>query len=276
VADQNRNLNPHAEARLAMAIWEEEYAYKQTGGSMDFWDSRTDRQKALCVNIVDAVMKAAEENGRAGSPSVKECGTPPPRSQMVAGEINITLAAQRIFEVFCGGPVDWSRHSLNDADDNVFASADWAQAMLYAKAAFAAAPAEAIAAATTDLWVGSAGAVPEDIRQAAQKAWDDAMALTSDAQSEMVIAQAILAERQAPPLQLLMGSETVAIQALKKIEAAALGGYLTPDLCAEIVTSALAPEATPTSSFDVESWAAGDGVWNGDKWVPAGNSEGKR
>ncbi len=132
--------------------------------------------------------------------------SPAPQPQMVAGEINITLAAQRIFEVFCGGPVDWSRHSLNDADDNVFASADWAQAMLYAKAAFAAAPAEAIAAATTDLWVGSAGAVPEDIRQAAQKAWDDAMALTSDAQSEMVIAQAILAERQAPPLQHVVGA----------------------------------------------------------------------
>lgn len=38
--------------------------------------------------------------------------------------------------------------------------------------------------------------IPEDIMQAAQKAWDDAMVLTNDAQSEMVIAQAILAERQ--------------------------------------------------------------------------------
>lgn len=78
------------------------------------------------------------------------------------------------------------------------------------------------------------------------------------------------------PRSQMVGSEAVAIQALKKIESAALGGYLTPDLCAEIVTSALAPEDPPTSSFDVESWAAGDGVWNGDKWVPAGNSEGKR
>lgn len=39
--------------------------------------------------------------------------------------------------------------------------------------------------------------------------------------------------------------ETQAIQALRKIEAAALGGYLTPDLCAEIVTSALTTEGQP-------------------------------
>lgn len=44
----------------------------------------------------------------------------------------------------------------------------------------------------------------------------------------------------AAPAPQMVGSEAVAIQALKKIEAAALGGYLTPDLCAEIVTSALA------------------------------------
>ena len=37
--------------------------------------------------------------------------------------------------------------------------------------------------------------IPDDIRKAAQKAWDDAMVLTNDAHSEMVIAQAILAER---------------------------------------------------------------------------------
>lgn len=29
----NRNLNPHAEARLAMALWDQEYA-NQRGGSM--------------------------------------------------------------------------------------------------------------------------------------------------------------------------------------------------------------------------------------------------
>jgi len=168
-----------------------------------------------------------------------------PSQQMVASEINITLAAQRIFEVFCGGPVDWSRHSLNDADDNLFASADWAQAMLYAKAAFAAATAD------QELPCSS------DVASSHEVALEDGRGDPS-------------------PQNHVMGDEAVAIQALKKIEAAALGGYLTPDLCAEIVTSALAPEATPTSSFDVESWAAGDGVWNGDKWVPAGNSEGKR
>lgn len=56
--------------------------------------------------------------------------------------MDLAAAAQRIFEVFCGGPVDWSRHVLNDADDNIFASSDWAQAMLYAEAALSARPSQ--------------------------------------------------------------------------------------------------------------------------------------
>lgn len=59
----NRNLNPHAEARIAMIIWSDEYAYKQRGGSMDFWDSRTEGQKRQCVEIVDQIIasRRAEE-----------------------------------------------------------------------------------------------------------------------------------------------------------------------------------------------------------------------
>lgn len=38
--------------------------------------------------------------------------------------------------------------------------------------------------------------VPEDIMRAAQKAFDDAMVLTSQADGDMVIARAILAERE--------------------------------------------------------------------------------
>lgn len=61
----HRNLNPHAEARLAMALWGHEYAYEQKGGSMDFWDSRTASQKRLCVDLVTGILEAAEKNGRA-------------------------------------------------------------------------------------------------------------------------------------------------------------------------------------------------------------------
>ena len=60
-----RNLHPHAEARLAMSLWSERYAFQQSGGSMDFWDSLTERQQRLCRDIVDGVLKAAKENGRA-------------------------------------------------------------------------------------------------------------------------------------------------------------------------------------------------------------------
>lgn len=63
--ETRRNLNPHAEARLAMALWSHEYAYEQTGGSMDFWDSRTPEQKSLCVRIVSGILESAEKNGRA-------------------------------------------------------------------------------------------------------------------------------------------------------------------------------------------------------------------
>jgi hypothetical protein len=60
-----RNLHPHAEARLAMALWSHEYAFEQKGGSMDFWDSRTPSQKRLCADIVTAILDAATDTGRA-------------------------------------------------------------------------------------------------------------------------------------------------------------------------------------------------------------------
>lgn len=61
----DRNLHPHAEARLAMVLWSHEYAHEQNGGSMDFWHSRTDRQKRLCQDTVDAILDAVEDSGRA-------------------------------------------------------------------------------------------------------------------------------------------------------------------------------------------------------------------
>lgn len=69
MSDQSRNLNPHAEARLAMALWGDEYAFKQRGGSMDFWDSRSPSQKRLCVDIVSGVLDASEKNGRYTPPA---------------------------------------------------------------------------------------------------------------------------------------------------------------------------------------------------------------
>lgn len=59
----DRNLNPHAEARVAMAIWSHEYAYEQKGGSMDFWDSRTPSQKATCVKFVNDIRDLPRADG---------------------------------------------------------------------------------------------------------------------------------------------------------------------------------------------------------------------
>lgn len=73
----DRNLKPHAEARLAMILWSREYAYDQTGGSMDFWESRTPTQQAMCVKIVDGILKAISENGRASAPAPAPLPTQP-------------------------------------------------------------------------------------------------------------------------------------------------------------------------------------------------------
>lgn len=50
-------------------------------------------------------------------------------------------AAQRIFEVMCGGPVDWAKHAADTSEDNLFQSADWECCLAYAKAALAILPA---------------------------------------------------------------------------------------------------------------------------------------
>lgn len=61
--DKRRNLNPHAEARLAMALWGSEYA-AQSGGSMDFWDGLSESRKALCVRLLNDILTAVENGGR--------------------------------------------------------------------------------------------------------------------------------------------------------------------------------------------------------------------
>jgi hypothetical protein len=60
-----------------MSLWSDEYAFKQRGGSMDFWDSRSPAQKRLCRDIVDSVLKAGKENGRAALTKEGETSAPP-------------------------------------------------------------------------------------------------------------------------------------------------------------------------------------------------------
>jgi hypothetical protein len=66
-----RNLKPHGEARLAMALWSHEYAHEQRGGSMDFWDNLSPSRKRLCVDILDNVLEAIAKNGRAALTETK-------------------------------------------------------------------------------------------------------------------------------------------------------------------------------------------------------------
>jgi len=60
-----RNLNPHAEARMAMVIWSHEYAHEQSGGSMDFWDSLSEGRKRQTKELVDEIAAAVSDGRRA-------------------------------------------------------------------------------------------------------------------------------------------------------------------------------------------------------------------
>jgi hypothetical protein len=64
MADERRNINPHAEARLAMALWSEEYS-AQRGGSMDFWDGLSESRKALCIRLLNDILIIMNSAGRA-------------------------------------------------------------------------------------------------------------------------------------------------------------------------------------------------------------------
>ncbi|MDB5584829.1 MAG: hypothetical protein JWR80_10005 [Bradyrhizobium sp.] len=58
-----RNLNPTAEAYIAMNLWGHEYAHEQRGGSMDFWDSLDEHRKQRCTELARLVRKADRAHG---------------------------------------------------------------------------------------------------------------------------------------------------------------------------------------------------------------------
>jgi hypothetical protein len=55
--DQTRNLNPTAEAIVAMCIWSKEYS-EQKGGSMDFYDSLSIPKRKQCISVVHDIQDA--------------------------------------------------------------------------------------------------------------------------------------------------------------------------------------------------------------------------
>ena len=52
--DQTRNLNPTPEAIFAMYNWSYTYS-QQRGGSMDFYDTLSDRNKKFCQEAVKKI-----------------------------------------------------------------------------------------------------------------------------------------------------------------------------------------------------------------------------
>ncbi|MHC4616288.1 MAG: hypothetical protein ACYTEQ_00905 [Planctomycetota bacterium] len=59
----NRDLNPHAEARVAMILWGNVYAAGGKG-SMGFWDTLNPAQKDQCAKIADGIREARRWTGR--------------------------------------------------------------------------------------------------------------------------------------------------------------------------------------------------------------------
>lgn len=60
IANIRRDLNPHKPARVAMILWNREYA-SGGKGSMSFWDSLTESEKQTCREIVEQIAKAPDE-----------------------------------------------------------------------------------------------------------------------------------------------------------------------------------------------------------------------
>jgi hypothetical protein len=58
-----RNLNPHKSAIVAMWHWGEVYS-RQGGGSMDFWDKLSKREKDFCRDLVKRLEKAPVEDSQ--------------------------------------------------------------------------------------------------------------------------------------------------------------------------------------------------------------------
>lgn len=60
-AADRRNLNPHAEAIYAMTAWSYDYAFKQRGGSMDFWDNLPEERRRIAREAVQRIRAAKTE-----------------------------------------------------------------------------------------------------------------------------------------------------------------------------------------------------------------------
>lgn len=59
----NPDLNPTPEARIAMSIWSNEYAYGNLG-SMGFWNSLSPARQRICVVALADIASAAIAHGR--------------------------------------------------------------------------------------------------------------------------------------------------------------------------------------------------------------------
>lgn len=60
MAKQDYNANPHKPARVAMTLFNAEYA-AQRGGSIDFWRNLSENKKRICREITEEIVNAPDE-----------------------------------------------------------------------------------------------------------------------------------------------------------------------------------------------------------------------
>ena len=60
IARERRNLNPHAEAIMAMHMWGYEYS-RQRAGCMDWWDGLPEACKTLVREALNRIAVASRE-----------------------------------------------------------------------------------------------------------------------------------------------------------------------------------------------------------------------
>jgi len=67
---EQRNINPHAEAIMAISIWGYQYS-RQNLGCMDWWDALPESKKKIVRSTLDRIATLPRENAHHSHPGLE-------------------------------------------------------------------------------------------------------------------------------------------------------------------------------------------------------------